>query len=198
MKKSESGFGGLGVFVVVILFAVIGIVSWYVLTQDKTDKELVSSNPNGTSELIEKDIFSVDTESLPESWHRETGVPEGGYVLLRNSSNNCTAQFMHSTFTGESNSPDLDHAADAVRAIKDKGYNVEESSGSMLVMTKSGQKQLDAQILDISGMDNPMFQKIAYVSNNDYFMTVTLSCGNEFDITSAEVVAPLVKIDLNL
>ena len=192
MNKKQSGFTIVEVLIALIIIGAIGFATWYVLQNKDSGNE--SKRSATTTETIQQP-FSLTEDSLPTGWSIENRETIGSSILLKNDSNKCFVQVTYTTDTAESNSPDIDYNKQTIDAIKSKGYNVEESKGTIIIVTPSGEKQITSQVLKVTGFDNPLFQKYAYITKSDSYTEVLLSCSEDINLKSAQDA--LLAIRLN-
>lgn len=192
MHKNQHGTGAVVIVIALAIIGLSGFATWYVLQNKDSGNE--SKRAGTTTETIQQP-FSLTEDSLPTGWTIENRETIGSSILLKNDSNKCFVQVTYTTDTTESNSPDIDHNKQTIDAIKSKGYNVEESKGTITVVTPRGEKQITSQVLKVTGFDNPLFQKYAYITKSDSYTEVLLSCSEDINLKSAQDALLAIKLN---
>jgi len=194
MKRNQSGFSVVAVVLIVLTLAVVGFTGWLVWqNQNDSSSEQTTSTTDTASS---GEPLSLVEPKLPEGWAADTKEPQ--YILLGNATTGCFTNVTFTTDLVESNSPDIDQKAQTVESIKSKeGYIVEElPEGRLTVNAKSGEKQIDAQVLRVSGPD-AMFQNYAYITDGAYYIRIQLSCPKESDFEAAKEALLAIKINVD-
>ncbi|MCA9331085.1 prepilin-type N-terminal cleavage/methylation domain-containing protein [Candidatus Saccharibacteria bacterium] len=186
MKINKKGFSIVEVLLVLVIVGIVGFVGWYVwqARQSKATVQSTTGTSNTQANTTSNNPLSLNSSKLPAGWNAE--IEESSRVLVSNNDTKCLVDTLYTTDTAETNSPDTNHNKQTVDSIKSKGYSVEEAQGSLTITTSKGEKQLEAQDLQVSGSGDTMSQKYAYVSNDDSFTQIQLSCPNSTDLPSAQ------------
>ena len=189
MNRNQRGFSASIILVLIIVLSLIGFAGLNLLRNQKsTDK--AKSNLSSNS-LESEESLLITMSKLPAGWTVDYKDPS--HVLLSNSTSECFVDTMYTDDTAESNSSYIDQNKQTVDAIKSKGYSVDESLGKLTISTASGKKQLDSQVLTVTGQDNPMTQEYAYITESNSYTRIQLSCPTASDIPTAKSVLLAIK-----
>jgi hypothetical protein len=193
-KKSKRGWT---VFLIILIMALAAGVGWYVWQnhKPKTTSQNTSTDTtsNTTTTQPASEPLVLDATKLPAGWLAETN--DSAHILLSSKDTKCFTDVMYTTDTAESNAPDVNHNKQTVDAIKAKGYKVVESPSTLTIVTNKGEKQLEAQALQITGLSNPMSQKYAYISEQDSYTQIQLSCPNNTQLPTAQAALSAVTFN---
>ncbi|MDB5182171.1 MAG: hypothetical protein JWP13_934 [Candidatus Saccharibacteria bacterium] len=186
MYRDQKGFSALSVLLILVAIGLVGLAGWYVWHNQRSNISAQSTKSNDSVNNTQTggEPLSLDSNKLPVGWTAE--IKEPGRILLINKDSDCSTDALTTTDTAESNSPDINHNTQTVDAIKSKGYSVQEAQGMLTIVMSKGEKKLEAQTLQITGMDNPMSQQYAYIAKNDSYTQIQLSCPNNTELPTAQ------------
>jgi hypothetical protein len=184
-KNNQKGFiDPTFIIFLMVAFLVGGFLYWNI---NRADDEPVADS-NIATEVADQgadQAFVLKEDPLPEDWVVDENSPN--MILLSSTTNDCFVEATFTTDTNESNSPDVDQVQQVIDAVESKGYTVEEQmAGTMTVNTSDGQKELESQVLKLSGSEGAMFQNYYFDLNESSFTKIVLSCPAEVEYPSAE------------
>jgi hypothetical protein len=202
MKKlNAKGSSPLHIVLIVVIIGLIAGVGYYVYNSQKKTNTALDNTANSQAEPVKseekEDRKNVEliTSNIPEGW--ATDLQEADRVYLRNESNKCFVSIISTLDTAESNSSSVDQNKQTIDAIKEKGYNVNVLTKANLdLTTNSGIKSLESLEIEITGNNNPLSQSYGFITTEQRYTTVQVSCTNRNDLPNARQALTAIKVNL--
>lgn len=173
----------------VALILMLGTVIYAVVSAKKESNRVYDNLNAGGINIA---LLSLVESELPEGWTAETN--DSSHIRLIHA-NGCFVDVLRAANTGESDLSALEHGRLTVEELVAQGYTVSEEAGVIKVKTMDGEKEVEAQVLGLSGLEEPAFEKYAYITDDSTLTQVQVSCVNQADLAGAE--AALLAVVIN-
>jgi hypothetical protein len=190
---------------ILLLIGLIGISAWNDRQNQKNIKQQTAENKatfkvlsdkkqQKKEQAIKRNLapLALAEEKLPQDWTAEMKDPQR--IRLNNEQLKCYVDVFRTADTSGTNSPQTDQYKQTADAFKRKNYSVDYSQGKLSINTSGGKQQLESQDLVVSGRNNLTFQKYAYITKEDSYTRIQLTCPVGADLPSAEAALLSVGI----
>ena len=198
MKKFNINRSSILLLIIVGVLAVSVIAVGLLVSNKRSDSSRLTTINNATkksSQISMAKLVELIPAKLPEGWAVDRQEFNG--IVIRNEASKCTVDVSTTKDTAESNSPTVDHKQRTLDAIKQKGYTVTmlpQTTASLA--TNKGGKQLDLSELDITGYDNPISQSYGFISTEQRYTTIKLSCPERSNLPQAKQALDAIKVNI--